>query len=273
MTRIRTFGRLVPLLLVTALLFSGCEALSSPQNTFNPAGQPAQDQRWQFLFVMWPALVIGVLVMAACVILPLRYRRKKGDPGLPKQIHGNTPLELGWTIAPAILLAVIAVPTVAGIQDIGRQPRDDALRIHVESIQWAWLFTYTDLKDADGTELTTDNEIRIPVGREIGFEVTSSDVNHSFWIPKLAGKIDAIRNHPNHLWLKASEPGTYEGQCAEFCGIGHPQMRLRVVALPQEEFDAWMAEQGVTEQPRDEEDDDPGVDEGESPAGIVPSGE
>jgi cytochrome c oxidase subunit 2 len=207
--------RLVPaLLLVSAPLFSACEYFSSPQNTFSPAGKVAEDQKWQFLFVMWPALVIMILVLAACVIIPLMFRRKKGDPGLPKQVHGNTGLELTWTIIPALLLAVVAVPTVAGIQDLGRQPSDDALIVRVTGQRFDFLFDYPEI-DAGGAPLATDPGVmRIPVGREIGIQLYSIDVNHSFWIPKLAGKTDAINGHSNHMWIRADKAGTYEGQCA-----------------------------------------------------------
>jgi cytochrome c oxidase subunit 2 len=162
---------------------------------------------------------------------------------MPKQIHGNTALELTWTILPIILLAVIAVPTVDGIRDLARNPGDDALDVKVTGVQWAWLFEYPGI-DAGGAPLTTPiGEMRIPVGQEIDLEIHSTDVNHSFWVPKLAGKIDAIQNHTNRMWFEATEPGVYVGQCAEFCGLDHYNMRMTVIAMPPEEFDAWVAEQ------------------------------
>lgn len=253
------------LLAAVGLTTAGCEAFSSPQNTFAPAGEVADDQRWDFLFVMWPALVIMIGVLAACMVLPIMFRRKKGDPGLPKQVHGNTPLELGWTIAPAILLAVIAVPTIAGIQDLGRKPSADSLEVVVTGQRFSWLFEYPEI-DVDGQPLQGEvGELRIPVGREVGLRIESIDVNHSFWVPKLAGKTDAIQNHPNVMWFKADRPGTYEGQCAEFCGLQHSDMRLRVIAMPEEEFNAWVADQGGTEQLDDE--GDPGEGEGEDETG------
>jgi cytochrome c oxidase subunit 2 len=242
-------GRIVPalLLLGLALLLSACESFSSPQNTFSPAGKVAEDQKNDFLLVMWPALVIMIGVLAACIVIPLAFRRRKGDPGLPKQIHGNTALELIWTIIPVILLAIIAVPTVAGIQDLGREPADDALDVKVTGQRFSWLFEYPEIQ-ADGAPLSTDPDVlRIPVGREIAIRLFSIDVNHSFWVPKLAGKLDAINNHPNRMWLKADKPGTYKGQCAEFCGLQHSDMRFEVIAMPQTEFDAWVAEQGGKE--------------------------
>jgi cytochrome c oxidase subunit 2 len=252
---------LILLLAAVALSSTGCEAFSSPQNTFAPAGEVAESQRWDFLFVMWPALVIMIGVLAACVALPIMFRRKKGDPGLPKQVHGNTPLELGWTIAPAILLAVVAVPTIAGIQDLGRKPKPESLEVVVTGQRFSWLFEYPEIQ-VEGQPLQGEvGELRIPVGREVGLRIESIDVNHSFWVPKLAGKTDAIQNHPNVMWIKADRAGTYEGQCAEFCGLQHSDMRLRVIAMPEEEFNAWVADQGGTEQ-RDDEGN-PGEEEGD----------
>jgi cytochrome c oxidase subunit 2 len=108
------------LLLVSAILLSGCEYFSSPQNTFNPGGTVAQQQKDDFLLVMWPSLVVGLIVIFGILFIAVRFRRKPDDPSLPKQIHGNTALELSWTVIPIILLAVIAVPTVEGIRTLSR---------------------------------------------------------------------------------------------------------------------------------------------------------
>ena len=273
-------GRIVPaiFLLTTALLFTACEAFSSPQNTFNPAGKVAEDQKADFLLVTWIALPIMIGVLLACVAIPLFFMRKKGDPGLPKQVHGHTALELTWTILPAILLAFIAVPTVTGIQDLGRDPSDEALIVNVQGSRFLWSFFYPEI-DAAGADLESlpnaDDPagtpvLRIPVGREVGLRITSIDVNHSFWIPKLAGKTDAINNHPNKMWIRADEPGVFEGQCAEFCGLAHSDMRLRVEAMPEDAFNAWVAEQGGVETVGSDRgaDGESAVDDGEAaPAG------
>jgi cytochrome c oxidase subunit 2 len=103
----------------------------------------------------------------------------------------------------------------------------------------------------------------IPVDREISLEITSVDVNHSFWVPKLAGKTDAINNHPNRMWIKATSPGTYEGQCAEFCGLEHSAMRFRVIALEQPEFDAWVTEQQQLAAARQQQSERSGIVAGE----------
>jgi cytochrome c oxidase subunit 2 len=251
------WAALAAVLAFSILLIACSEDFSSPQNTFAPEGTVAEDQKNDFLLVMWPALVIGVAVMLGLVLIAIRFRRKKGDPGLPKQVHGNTPLELGWTIAPAILLAVIAVPTVLGVQDLGREARDNPLQVNVIGQRFLWQFEYPELGTSPDQPLlapipeTGIPELRIPVGREIGVHITSIDVNHSFWVPKLAGKTDAIQNHPNRMWIEATSAGTFEGQCAEFCGLEHANMRLRVIAMPQAEFDDWIAEQQTAARARE----------------------
>jgi cytochrome c oxidase subunit 2 len=265
----------VAVLLTAAVLFSSCEALSSPQNTFAPAGEVAEDQKWYFIGVTIPAAVIMVGVLAACVLIPLGFRRKKGDPGLPKQVHGNTPLELTWTIIPAIMMLAVGIITIAGIVDLGRKPSDDSLRIDVTGQRFSWLFDYPNVQDQDGSPLSAPiNEMHIPEGREIGLFINSLDVNHSFWIPKLAGKIDAIPNHENYMWLKADKPGVYSAQCAEFCGLKHSEMRFIVVVHTPEDFEAWLAEQGdyqevapapePTEEPEGDEDGESEEEAGES---------
>lgn len=238
--------RLLPFFLLLAFVLiagSACEVFSSPQNTFAPAGEAAHDQRNDFLFVMWPALVILIGVWVGVVVLAVKYRRKKGDTGLPRQIHGNTPLELTWTIIPAIMMAVVAVPTVIGIRELAADAAPDAVKVQVTGVQWAWLFEYPDI-DAGGQPLsTTPGELRIPVNRDVDVHLRSQDVNHSFWVPKLAGKTDAIPNHANRMWIRASQTGEFAGQCAEFCGLDHAKMRFKVIVMTQAAFDDWVAAQ------------------------------
>jgi cytochrome c oxidase subunit 2 len=204
---------------------------------------------------MWPALVIMIGVLGACVALPIMFRRKKDDPGLPKQIHGNTAFELTWTIIPAIVMLVVGFFVVDGIIELGRDPEDDALYVNVSGQQFLWQFEYEDIVDADGNPIPGElgdfegqviGVLRIPVDREIALEVKSTDVNHSFWVPRLAGKIDAINGHPNHMFFTAAEAGTFVGQCAEFCGLQHAKMRLQVIAMEPADFDNWVTEQGGT---------------------------
>lgn len=239
MRRITVSRLLILAMLVGGMfLFSGCEIFSSPQNTFAPTGEVAKDQKNIFLLTMWPALVILIGVEFGLVYILWRFRRKKGDSGLPTQTHGNNQLEIAWTVAPILLLALFIAPTIGGVVDLARTPKN-SLAVTVTGQRFSWSFTYLD--PAGGPAILQPEPVmHIPIGRTIALKLTAIDVNHSFWVPKLAGKTDAIPGRANHMWLKGDELGTYEGQCAEFCGTGHAQMRFRVVVESQEDFEAWL---------------------------------
>jgi cytochrome c oxidase subunit 2 len=185
-----------------------------------------------------------VLVGVATIYVLIRYRYREGDAP-PPQVHGNTRLELAWTIAPAILLLGLAVPTLQGIFDLGRAPKEDALQVEVSAFRFGWRFNYLDEQyvQPDGDPLSVSTDLHVPVGKEVAIYLQAEDVIHSFWVPRIAGKTDVIPGRTNRMWFKADRPGTYQGQCAELCGIGHAVMRFTVVAQTQEEFDAWIQEQ------------------------------
>jgi cytochrome c oxidase subunit 2 len=238
---LRLLAAALPIALL--LLLVGC-GVDTPQNTFAPEGDVADKQRDIFNLALWPAIAIFVIVEGLLVFAVIRFRQKRTDEGLPKQVHGNTKLEIAWTVAPAILLLVLAVPMVATIVDLGGDPSEDALQVRVIGHQWIWEFEYLEFEDADGDPLTTFTELHIPVEREVAAKVESADVIHSFWVPRLAGKIDAIPGRTNSFFFNANKPGTFSGQCAEFCGLGHADMRLTVVVHESEEaFRAWVDEQ------------------------------
>ena len=229
------------LLVAIVVLLVGCGSFGGDQNTFAPEADVAEKQRDLFLLVLWPAIAILILVFGVLVYALVRFRRRRDDDPLPQQVHGNPRLEIAWTVLPAVLLIGIAVPTVMGIVDLGREADEDALHVRVVAFQWDWRFEYLDpeFADADGQPLTAD-ELHVPVGREIDVALESLDVIHSFWVPKLAGKQDVVPGRTNKLPpFTVRTSGTYSGQCAEFCGIGHSVMRFDVIALSEEEFDAW----------------------------------
>jgi cytochrome c oxidase subunit 2 len=239
------------LLLGTVLLFAGCSNIvAGGQNTLAPEGSVAGRQRDLFLLVVWPAAAVFILVEGLIVFIIWKFHRRKGDDSLPRQVHGNPALEIAWTIAPAILLAIIAVPTLAGVVALGRNPKASDTHVQVTGIQWLWQFAYPDYKDASGNAVAApNNELHIPAGEEVGFALHSDDVIHSFWIPKLAGKTDVIPNRNNHMWIKADHPGDYSAQCAEFCGFGHAGMRFRVIVQTQADFVSFLKAQGAVSGP------------------------
>jgi cytochrome c oxidase subunit 2 len=222
-----------------AVLLAGCASNRSRQNVFEPEGQPADQIHTLTVLAAVMATIVGILVAAASVYIVIKYRRRKDDPDrLPEQVHGNTPLEIGWTIAPAVLLVVLAVPTVAVLFDLNNT--DDAeMEIGVVGNQWWWEFTY-DLDEDGETDIVTANEIVFPADTEVKLNITSNDVIHSFWIPQLNGKRDAVPGTVTEWKLQAWDPGLYWGHCTEFCGLAHGLMRMRAVSLSDADWEAWV---------------------------------
>jgi cytochrome c oxidase subunit II len=253
--------------LAGALLLSACSDPELPQNTFAPAGPVAESQADIYWLTFWIATAVFVLVEGGIVLIALKFRHRKGQDRMPTQLHGNTRLEVGWTILPALVIAVVTVPTISLLWDLARAPGPDALNVTAEGHQWWWGFRYTDpdMETTYGGPIVTADVMVIPVGRDVHMSLESvggliggseeeSDyaVIHSFWVPKLAGKQDVVPGRTNTLTLSADEPGTYWAQCAEFCGLQHGWMKFRVVALEQAEWDAWTENQ---KQPGAESDD------------------
>lgn len=201
---------------------------------------------WKLVFVM--ATVVFVIVQAAIVYAIVRFRARKGDDSEPVQLHGNTRLEILWTIIPVVILAAIAYPIVKGIFDV-RAIADgpDALQVQVTGHQWWWEFEYIDLVGEDGRTLVTANELYIPEDTDVNLIMTSADVIHSFWIPVLAGKRDVVPNRVTNLRINADnatpadEP--HPGQCAEYCGLAHADMRFKVHVRTPADFDTWVEDQ------------------------------
>jgi cytochrome c oxidase subunit 2 len=227
-------SRLVAALCLLALVLLGCSSEHYPQTTLLPRGDFARiaDDLLDTT-VKWAVLVF-VLVEGVLIYAIFRFRGKPGDPE-PHQTHGNTTVEIIWTVIPALILAAIAVPTVKAIFQTNATPGKDALTIEVVGHQWWWEFRYPEYN------VTTANEIHIPVGRTISLRMGSSDVIHSFWMPQFAAKRDVFANRETRMWFKAEAEGDYPAQCAEFCGIQHARMGYRIRAQKPEEFQAWAA--------------------------------
>lgn len=237
--------RLAPallLLVLLALLLTGCEA-KVPQNTFDAGGEVARKQRNLFYVSMWPAIVVMIGVLGGIVVMCLRFRERDPNSLPPKQIHGNTRLEVAWTIIPAVLLLGIGVPMIGLIQELGESPGPDAYYIDVTAQRFSFAFEYPEIKDPSGTALFVPGEAHIPTGRRVAFRLHSIDVIHSFWVPRLGGKLDVIPNVNNTLWLVADNPDSFAGECAELCGTGHADMKFVIHADSPADFDAWVAEQ------------------------------
>ncbi len=189
------------------------------------------------------AFVIFVGVEAALLYAAWRYRASRSSGPVPQR-YGHRGLEIAWTVAPIIVLAVVAVFMFQTMFEIGvSTPRagTPSMRIVATGYQWWWEYRYP---TAAG-DVVVANELHIPVGTAIDLELRSGDVIHSWWVPRLNGKTDMIPGKANHLLLYTNDAGTYEGQCAEFCGVEHAWMRIRVVAEPRGDFDHWLAGQAA----------------------------
>lgn len=233
-------AKVLPVVLVTlAFVVAGCApANDNRQNSLNPKGQNAQRIDDLFIPILWIAVVVGVLIMAATVGFAIKFRHRPGDDDNPKQIHGSTPLEIGWTIVPAVILAVISVPTIATIFKLAQEPTGEVLEVNITGKQFWWQVEY-EKQPGINQGFITSTEVHMIAGVPLRLELASDDVIHSFWIPELGGKQDVVPGRKQHITFYADEPGTFLGQCAEFCGLAHADMRMRVIVQTREEFEAW----------------------------------
>jgi cytochrome c oxidase subunit 2 len=222
-------------LVAFALVTSAC-AKEAPLDWLRPKGPIARDIGSLWTIVFYAAVAVFFLVEGAIIYALFRFRERKGDTEAPRQTHGNTRLEVAWTIIPALLLAALAVPTLSGIFALAKE-YPGALQVKVTAQQWWWAYEYSEEK------VVTANELHIPTGRPVSLSLNSADIIHSFWVPALAGKQDVTPGRTNLLTIQADEPGEYHGTCVEFCGLSHANMRLRVYAHEPADFEAWVESQ------------------------------
>ena len=222
-----------------ALALAGC-AQDAPQDSLKPAGPAARTIDNLFTPVFLIGVVVFFLVQGLILYSVLKFRRR--DDSFPAQLHGNTRLEVGWTILPALVLAVVAVFTVPVIFELNEEP-EGALQVDVTGQKYWWAYSYPDQEMVPGGGITTANELKIPAGEPVFLKLRSEDVIHSFWAPRLNGKRDVVPGRVHTWTLEADEPGVYSGQCAEFCGTSHANMRLKVVALDAAGWEEWVASQ------------------------------
>jgi cytochrome c oxidase subunit II len=229
----------VPLLLVTLLLLlTACGGAPAhfPQSTLAPRSDFSTQLFGLYKDVFWWAVVVFVIVETLLLIALARFRARAGVAE-PKPVHGHTVLEIGWTLAPALILVFIAVPTMRTIFSTAGRAPEGALPVQVIGHQWWWEYRYPTLN------ISAYNELHIPVRTPIQIELTSADVIHSFWVPRLGGKRDLIQGRTNRLAWRADSAGEYWGQCAEFCGASHANMRLRVIVETDSTFQRWVDQQ------------------------------
>jgi cytochrome c oxidase subunit 2 len=245
--RVRTRGRRLggKLLAASTLGIYGALALAiSPvlaanTNFLEGAGPPTRTIDMLFYVFMACAIVVLVGVGGAIIYACFRFRRRSDDE-MPAQIHGNPRLERAWVIGPAVLLFALFMLTVVNVGYLRNGPDPatpagrDAVKIHVIGQQFYWSFVYPD----DKTSIRT---MEMPVNVPVDLTTTSKDVIHGFWVPELGAKIDAIPGITNHAFIEASQLGTYEGQCFEFCGVGHDTMVITVKVVTMAQYQSYLS--------------------------------
>jgi cytochrome c oxidase subunit 2 len=216
--------------------------------------------------VLGVAIVVFVGVEGALLYCLIKFRARKG--AVAAQIRGNTKLEIGWTVGAAVILVVLAVVTFAMLGDIRSPPNSDAdgfatqpvqkiasasafqpippdgkaLNIKVNGQQYVWRYTYPDSDQNNLNNIFSYEELVVPTKTTVTLEIAAQDVAHSWWVPRLGGKFDAVPGHLNFTWFKISKPGVFRGQCAELCGRNHADMVSTVRAIEPAQFKLWLAE-------------------------------
>jgi cytochrome c oxidase subunit 2 len=252
--------------LLALLVVAGTAAAGPILPESGGGSQPAEDIRTLYAIVLAIAIVVFLGVEGVLFYCLFKYRAKRGR--VAAQIHGNTRLEIGWTVGAAVILVFLTVATfvmLPGIKnpaesdidlngnpvassaafastDQEAPPKGAALNIQVDGMQYAWQFTYPSI---GGKKVYAFTDMYVPVGMTVTLDIGSNDVQHSWWIPELGGKMDALPGYTNKTWFKVTKPGRFRGQCAELCGRNHANMYASVVALPYDEWKAWYDKQAT----------------------------
>jgi cytochrome c oxidase subunit II len=232
------------------------------------ASPNARDIDGLYKVTLYIALVIFVLVEGGLAYALVKFRKRKG--GVPAQIHGNTRLEVGWTVAAAVILVGLAVLTFAKLSSIQDPPNSGpngatllgdsgplyasterklppdgkSLNIEVIGRQYIWQFVYPGANEPDGLGAPYSyEEMVVPTNTTVSLDIVSEDVVHSWWVPELGGKFQAVPGYHSYTWFKVAKPGIFRGQCAILCGRGHARMIATVKAVPPAQFEAWLAYQ------------------------------
>src|SRR5271169_3642424 len=225
-------------------VFGNPEDPSQMPNMFKPQSSPAHDIFHLSLFVLAICAVIFVIVFSLLTYSVIKFRRRANDDGRePPPIYGSNQIELAWTVIPVLIVLVLFLATarvIHGIQQAKKPP--EAIEVIAIGHQFWWEFRYPDLG------VITANELHVPVSDPAHptptfITLLSADTDHSFWVPRLAGKTDLIPNRENHMWMDPNEPGIYIGQCAQYCGTQHAKMLLRVYVDSSDKFKQWVQEQ------------------------------
>ena len=228
----------VALTVALAVFLAACGQQNYPESIFHQRTDVNRDVDYLFKILIYAGTAVFIFVEGILVWTLIKFRKRPGQPE-PVHVHGNTTLEIAWTVIPLVILILIAIPTIQTIFKTQATARSDALQVEVIGHQWWWEFRYPQY------QVVTANELYLPVGRTVNFTMTSKDVIHSFWIPSLSGKRDVMPNHTNYLWFSPDSSGSnaWNGACAEFCGTSHANMKFRTFTVSAADFESWAKHQ------------------------------
>ena len=222
--------------------FADSESLS-PTNIFAPASTPAHSIFHLSIFVLAVTGGIFVIVFSLLAYVVVRFRRKNHDVFEPAQVYGSRQVELAWTVLPVLIVVALFMAAARVVADVEMPDHPDgAIAVTAIGHQFWWEYRYP------GLGVVTANELHVPVSNPSKptptfITLLSADTDHSFWVPRLAGKTDLIPNHPNQMWIDPHETGLFLGQCAQYCGTQHAKMLLRVYVQSKEDFEQWVQNQ------------------------------
>jgi cytochrome c oxidase subunit 2 len=237
-SRRRILGTLVGI--AASATLAGC-AQNAPQDTRQPKGPNAEMISDLDNLVFPIAYVVGIIVLVLAGYIFWKFKDR--GQAIPVQGHGKPYMEITLTVVPALILSVVGVFTFRTIFDLA-ETQDTEIVINVTGQQWWWEYDYPVQPELGINQpIVTSGQLVFPAGTKVLLRETSRDVIHSYWIPSLNGKKDAVPGRVHLLRLEANEPGIYAGQCAEFCGLSHANMRMEAIALSKEDFAKWVANQ------------------------------
>ena len=234
-------------LIAGLFLLNSCGGVGGISPIFpQPVSPNGQDIYNTYELISIPAIVIFVGVEAALLWVVLRYRRTRQPAGyVPPQVHGHTGLEVAWTVVPLVIVLAIAAGSFYELQKDFQPISNQQMLVVVSGHQFGWTYRYENGVEVhqEGTLAGDVQPFVVPTNTLVKLQFQGTDVIHSWWVPAISGKTDAVPGYDNFSWLKIDHPGQWRGECAELCGVGHATMQIIVQAMPKYEFDQWMATQ------------------------------